>query len=400
MYALIIKVVCLWNPKAKAWLDGRSRWFEKLQKQFPKGSSVIWIHCSSAGEFEQGKPVIEALRINYPDHKILVSFFSPSGMAAAKNYSYADYLIYLPLDTKKNAAQFIYHLQPALVIFVKYEFWYHYLNTIAHQKIPLYLASASFRKEQIFFKWYGGFFKKMLFFFTHLFVQDQPSLSLLKSIGLTNCSIGGDTRFDRVNEISQQLVDFPLLKEFCSDKQILVAGSTWPGDEALLAGYMTINPKIKLIIAPHEINTTHLQHIGTAFPGCLFYSKQPAGSLDLANASVLVIDTIGLLSRLYAYATVTYVGGGFTKDGIHNILEAAVWGKPVIFGPNYKKYREASELIANGGGFSIKNKEGLSLLMPVLLSKENTAGTKALQYIEDNTGATTKILQLIKQSVF
>ena len=357
------------------------------------------MHCSSAGEFEQGKPMVEALKKEYPAHKILVSFFSPSGFSVAQHYQFADYIVYLPLDTRRNADRFLKAVKPELVIFVKYEFWYHHLSAAAFHHIPLLLISATFRKEQVFFKPYGRFFKQMLFLFRHIFVQNTPSFNLLQYEGITHSTVGGDTRFDRVEKIANTLEPIPAIDNFLSGIKCIVAGSTWQEDEEILREYWNSSQyeNLKLIIAPHEIHQQHLNQIKSLFPQALFYS-------DISNnnnqANVLVIDNVGMLSRLYQYATITYVGGGFTKDGIHNILEAAVWGKPVIFGPNYKKYREASELIEAGGGFSISNTEQLKKLADELLSDEQylqTVSNNAKKYVIENTGATQRILQFIQE---
>lgn len=358
------------------------------------------MHCSSAGEFEQGKPVIEALRNAYPAKKILVTFFSPSGYGVAKNYPFADVISYLPIDTRKNAELFFKTVHPELVIFVKYEFWYHHLSVAAFHHVPLLLISATFRKEQVFFKPYGGFFRQMLHFFRHLFVQDQSSVELLQSVGITHCSISGDTRFDRVAAIAERSSEIPFIDFFLGNKQSIVAGSTWEGDDALLAAYANQDPETKLIIAPHEITTAHLDKLQQLFPHCLQYSQVQQESAALTSAQVLVIDSVGLLSRLYAYATITYVGGGFTKDGIHNSLEAAVWGKPVVFGPNYRKYREATELIAAGGAFSVDTAEELKKLAGDLLSNESrlqASSANARSYIKRNIGATERILKAIQE---
>jgi len=362
------------------------------------------MHCSSAGEFEQGKPVIEALKKTYPGKKILVTFFSPSGYNVANKYAFADVKSYLPLDTGKNAAQFFKLVHPELVIFVKYEFWYHHLSVAAFHHVPILLISATFRKEQIFFRSHGGFFRQMLHLFRHLFVQDQTSIHLLHSIGITHCSISGDTRFDRVATIAENGSGIPYIDSFVANKQVIIAGSTWDDDDEVLSAFAQTSPQTKLIIAPHEITTAHLNKLHQLFPDLILYStvlqeKEPTQAA-LAGAQVLIIDSVGLLSRLYANATITYVGGGFTKDGIHNILEAAVWGKPVIFGPNYRKYREATELIKAGGACSVATAEEFKKIADDLLANEGhlqTYSANAKSYIERNTGATEKIVKTIQE---
>ena len=358
------------------------------------------MHCSSAGEFEQGKPVIEGLKKEYPGHKVLVSFFSPSGFRVAQHYQFADYIFYLPLDTRKNAERFLKAVRPELVIFVKYEFWYHHLSAIAFHHVPLLLISATFRQEQIFFKSYGKFFRQILFLFRHIFVQDKSSFELLKAHGIAHTSIGGDTRFDRVEEIANAFEPIPPIDKFLAGASCIVAGSTWQEDEEIIREYWLTSKldNLKLIIAPHEIHQQHINQIKRLFPQALFYSGL-ANNNDV-KATVLIIDNVGMLSRLYQYASFTFIGGGFTKDGIHNILEAAVWGKPVIFGPNYKKYREASELIEAGGGFSVNNAEELKKLAKKIFADEQylqAVSSKAKSYVIENTGATQKILQTIQE---
>ncbi|HEV7333034.1 MAG TPA: glycosyltransferase N-terminal domain-containing protein [Flavisolibacter sp.] len=403
LYSFAIGHAAAWNKKAKAWRDGRKDVFTQLQNSISPSDQVIWVHCSSAGEFEQGKPVIEALKKTYPGKKILVTFFSPSGYNVAGNYAFADAISYLPLDTRKNAEQFFKIAHPELVIFVKYEFWYHHLSVAAFHHVPILLISATFRKEQVFFRSYGGFFRQMLHLFRHLFVQDQASIDLLQSAGIMHCSISGDTRFDRVAAIAEKTSAISYIDSFIGNKQVIVAGSTWEGDDEIVADYAKKELQPKLIIAPHEITAAHIDKLRQLFPNLLLYSHVKEGKLPpsaLAGAQVLIIDSVGLLSRLYAYATFTYVGGGFTKDGIHNILEAAVWGKPVIFGPNYRKYREATELIQAGGAYSVATAEAFKRLANDLLFNEShlqACSANARSYIEKNTGATERIMKAIQE---
>ena len=381
-------------------MDGRKNWEEKLAEQVSNGDNFIWMHCSSAGEFEQGKPLAEALKKQCPHYKLFITFFSPSGYEEVKNYAAADVAAYLPLDTNNNAERFLKLVNPKLAIFVKYEFWFHYLSQAASNKIPLLLISAVFRKEQIFFKPYGRFFQNILRFFQHIFVQDQASAALLKENGIQPVSISGDTRFDRVKEIVDAAETVPAIQGFLQNKKSIVAGSTWGDDEELLQEFIATNKEVKLILAPHEVTETHLRQLLILFPQAIFYSslkKQNAA----VEAQVLIIDSVGLLSRLYQLATITYVGGGFTKDGIHNVLEAAVWSKPVVFGPNYKKYREAKELIEAGGGFSIGNGEELARVTGELFANPqrlSTANKNAGVYVEQNTGATEKIMRVIQEN--
>lgn len=401
LYLLGIRIASRWNKKAAAWLEGRQHVFAQLENALAEGDQVIWMHCSSAGEFEQGKPVIEALKKTYPQKKILVSFFSPSGYAVAKNYPHADVITYLPLDTSKNAERFFRLTKPELVIFVKYEFWYHHLSVAAFHHVPVLLISAVFRKEQVFFKRYGTFYKQMLFLFRHLFVQDQASLDLLKEHNITHCSISGDTRFDRVAKIAENNSRIPFIEDFIAGSKVIVAGSTWPGDESVLAHYLKQNKNVKLIIAPHQINAAHIDQIQAAFENAVLYSTSTKkNDHQFANLQTLIIDSVGLLSRLYQDATIAYVGGGFTKDGIHNILEAAVWSKPVLFGPNYKKYREGKELLAAGGAFSFATADAFKKIADDLLANEDhlqKASKRARNYVDENTGATGKIMQAIQE---
>jgi 3-deoxy-D-manno-octulosonic-acid transferase len=346
---------------------------------------------------------LEKLKLHYPSYKILLTFFSPSGYEVQKNYNGADFIFYLPMDSFNHAKKFISITKPALVIFVKYDFWFYYLKEIYKNKIPLLLISGTFRKDQPFFHWYGSLHRRMLGFFQHLFVQDENSQTLLSNIGFKKVTTAGDTRFDRVSEIAKTFIPIPHVQEFCNGATTIVAGSTWPADEKKIQSALEqLENNIRLIIAPHEINVDHLNEIKKLFPGCMFYSDLKNGNKNSSN--ILVIDNIGMLSRLYKYATITYVGGGFTKDGIHNILEAAVFDKPVIFGPNYKKYREAIELISTGGAitFGDKNNDANDLakiLQRFIINKEMTdqMGKRAGNYIQQQTGASQKILNYIQE---
>jgi 3-deoxy-D-manno-octulosonic-acid transferase len=392
LYVFAIRLASLRSKKAKEWLNGRKNIFTALEENISATDKVIWMHCSSAGEFEQGKPIITALKKNYPGHKIVVSFFSPSGYKMAKKIDALDYITYMPVDTRDNAKCFIRILHPELIIFVKYEFWFHHLTEAAFRHIPILLVSAVFRKEQAFFKWYGQFYRKLLLLFRHLFVQDKASFHLLKENNITHCSISGDTRFDRVKEIADNFTELPIIKDFVGTDQVVVAGSTWKEDEKLLARYMPA----KLILAPHEINEGHISQIEQIFTDSICYSKWNERT---GREKVLIIDNVGMLSRLYKYATIAYIGGGFTKDGIHNILEAAVYGKAVVFGPNYQKYREAKELVASGGAFSVRDKEQWQNRIDNLLNNEGnlqSAGLHALHYITKNTGGTAEVLHYIQ----
>lgn len=385
-------------------MKGRENLFPDLEKSISQGDKIIWFHCSSIGEFEQGKPVIDSLQKVYPSYKILVTFFSPSGYESVKKNS--GYIVsYLPLDTRENAQKFLSIVQPSLVVFVKYEFWYHHLSAAAFRHIPILLISAVFRPDQFFFKRYGNFYFEMLFLFRHIFVQDEQSLSLLTRRNIHHVSIGGDTRFDRVLEIQSNNYTFPIIEQFISNKEVMVAGSTWPGDEDILASAKDSFPELKLIVAPHEINEDHIIKIERQFPNAQRYSvvageNETEVSVWRETSDVLIIDSIGMLSRLYKYGTICFIGGGYTKDGIHNILEAAVFGKPVIFGPNYHKYREAKELLYKEGAFTVNTSDDLKDIMRKLLGnktyRENVS-SNSRNYVLENTGTTARILQFIQE---
>ncbi|RYY39385.1 MAG: 3-deoxy-D-manno-octulosonic acid transferase [Chitinophagaceae bacterium] len=361
--------------------------------------SWIWMHCASAGEFEQGKPVLEALRSRFPEHKLLVSFFSPSGHEVGVKYKGIDAITYLPLDTASNAARFVSIVDPALVIFIKYDYWYHHLAAVAKRKTPLLLVSAIFRPQQAFFKWYGGVQRRLLSFFTWLFVQDDASVQLLAQIGVQHCSANGDTRFDRVATITEAAASLPLVQAFVErgEGPVLVAGSTWPDDEELLEA---LPASVRMIIAPHEIDLPHIDALRARFGrDAIAYSELELHE-SAAALRVLLVDNFGMLSRLYQYADITYIGGGFNKSGIHNTLEAAAWGKPVLFGPNYAKFREARGLIEAGAAHSVRTADELDAAMaPLLASAEQraAAGAAASAYVRANIGATARVIQFIQE---
>ncbi len=398
-YRLGIGVAALWNKKAKLWISGRENLIKNLKAELAGCENVVWIHCSSAGEFEQGKPILERIKNDFPLYTILVTFFSPSGLQAAKNYKRADVITYLPLDTANNAANFLSVVQPKLVIFVKYDYWYHHLNAIAKRNIPLILISAIFRENSIFFKPYGSLHRKMLSFFSWVFVQDKLSKDLLSKIEINHCSVAGDTRFDRVKTIANNFTSLPVIEKFIANKMVVVAGSTWYEDELLLSEIKT-SENLKLIVAPHEINKAHLEKLFNLFPQAVAHS-QIENVADLCSIQVLIIDNIGMLSRLYHYATVAYIGGGFNKSGIHNTLEAAVWGKPILFGPNFQKFKEAKDLINEGAAFSITTKEELCSRVNQFLidpSEREKSGQASEKYVAAQTGATHKIMQYIQEN--
>lgn len=400
LYAAGLRVVSFTNKKAALWLSGRKGIFDALadwRKKIGEGEKVVWMHCASLGEFEQGRPVLEKIRQQYPSHKILLSFFSPSGYEVRKNYEGADGIFYLPLDGKFRSKKFIETIQPSLVVWIKYEYWYYYLTILKKKNIPVLLVSAIFRKDQPFFKSYGGWWKKMLHCFAAIFVQDENSAALLSGIGISsNVETAGDTRFDRVIAIAEQPHQLPdTLINFCRGHKVIVAGSTWEEDEEELVHYVKIHPEIKFIIAPHEIDAERLNDAKKLFGHAVFYSGFNESKTDM---QVLIIDNIGMLSKLYSLADITYVGGGFNASGIHNILEAGVHGKPVIFGPQYEKFKEARDLVEKGGAFPIENALELEATADRLFSNdelllETAAITK--NYIYDMSGATEKVMDYI-----
>lgn len=393
-----ISVSALFNPKAKKWLEGRKKIFQNLEAAIPKNEKIIWIHCSSLGEFEQGRPVIERLKAQDTRHKVLLTFFSPSGYEVQKNYKGADWVFYLPMDGANNARKFLAIVNPSLVIFIKYDYWFYYLKKIKYRNIPLILVSALFQKNSIFFKWYGSFQRKMLSRFDHLFVQNEESKKRLGKIGLEkNCTVSGDTRFDRVIVIAEKTEPILLIDQFIGDHKCIVAGSTWKEDEELLSASKDLLEanKIKLIIAPHEINESHINVLLKLFPQASLYSK-----FSNRSTNVLIIDNIGMLSRLYKYAYCAYIGGGLSRTGVHNVLEAAVFNKPVFFGNNYSKYREAIELIHVKGACSFNDKnEFVDLFNQLLLNPSlyTEMAVNAGQYVRTNTGAVNKIMNYIQE---
>lgn len=399
LYRAGISIVSLWNPKARLWKIGRENIFDKLHSQVTTNhSQLTWVHCSSLGEFEQGRPVIEKIKARYPDSKLLLTFFSPSGYEIRKDYKGADWVSYLPLDSAANAKRFLDIVKPSLVVFIKYDYWYYYLHQCKKRNIPLLMVSAIFRNDQPFFKLYGSIYRKMLKSISHFFVQDKESQQLLESINIkNNVTVSGDTRFDRVAEIAEDFKPIEAIEKFCNNSTVLVAGSTWPNDEKMIRQATNVLPGLKIILAPHEIHKEHLEQIKTIFPNSAFYSQLTSHN---SPSDCLIIDNIGMLSRLYHYATITYIGGGFDK-GIHNTLEAAVFGKPVLFGPNYRKFKEAIGLIEKGGGISVNSSNELASSLKKLLIDENelTMRSKSsFDFVKENKGATGKVMHYIEEN--
>jgi 3-deoxy-D-manno-octulosonic-acid transferase len=389
------------SSKASLWVKGRKRWAESIAIKIKPGDRTAWIHCASLGEFEQGRPVIEAIKKEMPGIKIVLTFFSPSGYEVRKNYPNADSISYLPADTPGNARRFIDLIKPEYVIFVKYEFWNNYISVLYENKIPLYLISGIFRPEQHFFKWYGSFFRSMLRKFEIIFVQDQRSFNLLSGIGIENVSLAGDTRFDRVVQIAGTVRDIPQLEQFRGGEKLFLAGSSWKQDEEIIAQYINKFPgRLKWVFAPHEIDKPNLERLEKLFKvKHIRFSEYSDASAD---ARILIIDNIGMLSSAYKYAYIAAIGGGFGK-GIHNILEPACWGIPVMFGPRHKKFREAVDLINENGAMTFDSFGEFSNILDRWLTDELfylKSAKAASFYVSKNTGATGKILQeIIKKDI-
>ncbi|HEX8332293.1 MAG TPA: glycosyltransferase N-terminal domain-containing protein [Segetibacter sp.] len=365
------------------------------------GDSIIWMHCASLGEFEQGRPVIEKLKIQNVKFKILITFFSPSGYEVRKNYEGADYVFYLPMDSPTNATRFINIVKPKLMLLVKYEFWYYYLSEACKQQIPLLLISGVFRKDQIFFKGHGKLHREMLACFRQIFVQNRSSQDLLASIGFADkVTIAGDTRFDRVIEIAENFTAIDFIEKFIANADVIVAGSTWLEDDEELDHFANTNPRIKFIIAPHNVGKERIDECRALYKRSMLFSEIRNEEFD-EEKNVLIIDSIGMLSSLYKYATICYVGGAFGNDGVHNVLEAAVYEKPVVFGPEFEKYIEAEELVEFGGGFTIENALELEQLLQKLLQKDEdyfSAAKASKKYVYNKRGSTDKIINYIQEN--
>ena len=405
LYTAGIRIATLWNPKAKKWLEGRKNMLTEISRQWlPASQPVVWMHCASLGEFEQGRPVLEQLKMENEKTRIVLTFFSPSGYEACKNYKGAEHIFYLPMDNPFTAKKFIDIINPSLVLWVKYEYWFYYLQELKRKNIPVLLVSGIFRKSQPFFKWYGGIWKKMLESFDHFFVQNEASKKLLSTIGVThNVTVSGDTRFDRVIEIAREKFSPGIINAFCAHSKVMVAGSTWEDDEVILAAYADeTHHELKLIVVPHELDAAHLESIKKIFKAAVCYTaveKDPALLQNMSGYKVLIVDTIGMLSRLYSFGHINYVGGGFTNDGIHNILEAAVWGRPVIIGENYEKYFEAVDLIECGAAETISDTNELKEVIAVWMTDTKSyeeSGAAAKNYVYRQAGATQKIMEYIQ----
>lgn len=386
------------SPKMKLFVDGRKETFQKLEQSISKDDQVIWVHAASLGEFEQGLPIIEKLRTEKPSYKILVTFFSPSGYEVKKNTSVADAVVYLPIDTKNQVKKFLDLARPKLAIFVKYEIWPNYLMELESRKIPTLLISALFKKEQVYFKWYGNFMRKSLSAFFHIFIQNEKSKELLSSVGINNTTINGDTRLDRVSEILERDNTLPIIEAFKKDNFCLVAGSTWAEDETILLDFINnSSKKLKYILAPHKIEKDKILGLaGSLAKKTILLSN--SNLKTVYNYDVLIIDNIGMLTKIYNYADIAYVGGGFST-GLHNTLEPAVFGIPVIIGPNYEGFKEAEDLVAQKGILSIHDSWSFGETFKRLLDKPELiqrAGEINASYITKNKGASIQIMDYIR----
>lgn len=401
LFSALIRVFALFNTKAKKWVKGRKGIFEKIESEVDCIEKTTWFHFPSLGEFEQGRTVLERYKEEWPERKIVVTFFSPSGYEVRKNYSLADYIYYLPLDTAKNAKRFIALINPQEVFFTKYDYWYFYFKELHERNIRLYMISSIFRPSQVFFQFYGSFFRKTLSYVSHFFVQNEESVELLKTINIENVTVAGDTRFDRVMEVVDQAVDLPIIANFVEGKDVLVAGSTWPQDTKLICSFHQKHKRWRIIIAPHDITGDSINDALAKFPEAKLYSQLKADESYAVHTDkktkVIIIDNVGMLSSLYRYGDVCYIGGGFGK-GIHNSLEAAAYGRGVIFGPKYQKFQEAKDLVKAVAAFPVKNEDDLNFVMQRLMDEDlriNVNGI-ARDYVYSKAGATEKILAFLK----
>lgn len=401
-----IRLAAYFSPKAKAWVDGRKNWQKALlnwKNQQPEGSQILWMHCASLGEFEQGRPVLEEIRDQYPGYKIVLSFYSPSGYLQQKKYNQADYVCYLPTDTSSNAQFWVQNLSPSIAIFVKYEFWYFHLSALFEAAVPCFLIGASFRPEQIFFQPYGGFFKKLLKQFKHIFVQQQQHLNLLQEHGITAVSVAGDPRVDRVLKITAQTIEYRKIATFKGASKLFIAGSSWPAGEDMLLQKQDLwwTGQWKLLLAPHDVSDKHIEEIISkiSIPYCRY--SQLTEDSDLGSCRILILDTIGMLSSVYRYGDLTYIGGGFGKS-IHNTLEPAAYGLPILYGPRHEKFPEAVSLAVKGGGFVVETTDEFEAIFQQLsvLTNRQQASQAVRKYINSKQGATQKILEnLVEQKV-
>lgn len=394
----LLRIMAFFSPKIKLFVDGRKNVFEILKENCTPNDKTIWFHAASLGEYEQGLPVIEEIKIKFPSHKIILTFFSPSGYEVRKNNSVSDLTVYLPLDTRKNAEAFLALVHPEMVFFIKYEYWPNYLNALRNLEIPTYLISGVFRKNQMFFKWYGGFYRKALNSFTYFFVQNESSKNLVLKLGKTNVAVSGDTRFDRVAAILEKDNSLDFISEFKNNTLTVVVGSSWPKDEMILLDFINhTTEKVKFIIAPHNIKKDQIQELKTSISKKVtLFSELP--TKNLSDFDVFIIDTIGILTKIYSYADIAYVGGGFGNPGVHNILEPATFGIPIVIGPNYTHFAEATALVNMGGCKTVSNKTELNDLLIHLFKNEKIRKEKGhicSTFVKTNKGATSVIINKI-----
>jgi 3-deoxy-D-manno-octulosonic-acid transferase len=398
LFSAVIRLVAPFNSKARQISKGRTRIFPDLKSKIEHDRPTVWVHCASLGEFEQGRPLIEAIKKNKPEYRILLTFFSPSGYEIRKNYELADYISYLPADTKRNATRLINLARPRMVFFIKYEFWHHFTAELKRRNIPLYLVSAIFRPNQLFFKkspW-AVWYRNILYRFQHFFVQDEQSVQLLAQLGINQATKAGDTRFDRVAEIARNGKALPVVERFKGSSKLVVVGSSWKPDEELLAPYIEINPEIKFVIAPHETKRGNIERLINLLKKPAICYTEVTEKTDM-NSQVLIVDTIGILSSIYKYADVAYIGGGFGV-GIHNTLEAAIFGMPILFGPNYLKFQEAVNMVNLGIAFPVSEYASLEKSLSLFLNDDETRAKiseKCIEFTKQNLGATSVILNKV-----
>ncbi|NLN32050.1 MAG: 3-deoxy-D-manno-octulosonic acid transferase [Flavobacteriaceae bacterium] len=403
MYGFAVSIAAHFNPKANLWISGRKNWKNKMKQAISPDDKVIWVHCSSLGEFEQGRPVMEKIKKEFPHHKLAVSFFSPSGYEVRKDYQGADYIFYLPLDTPKNAKQLIKILHPEVLILVKYEYWYNLLKRLQKKDIPVIVISAVIKEDILFFRPFGSWFRKIIAGIEHFFVQDNDSKNLLESIGIEKVTVSGDTRFDRVKEIREANARVEFIEKFKGNSKLIVAGSTWPDDEEILVKF--INEKMpddwKLIFAPHNIKEKEILSLSEKInKKTAVYTKSDQNQIE--NSQILILDTIGMLTKIYAYSDLSYVGGGFTKTGVHNTLEPTVFGVPIIFGPNYENYFEAIDLLENQGAVRFIDQYDFDQKMTNLIANEDERklrGNAAENYIQGKPNSTELIIDYLKSLI-
>lgn len=396
----ILKMLAPLNPKIKLFVDGRKNVFATLKEKIIASDRTIWFHAASLGEYEQGLPIIEKIKMRHPNHKIILTFFSPSGFEVRKNNTVADVTVYLPLDTIKNAQQFLSLIHPEMVFFIKYEYWPNYLSELKNRATPTYLISGIFRKNQLFFKWYGGFYKNALKTFTYFFVQNESSKRLLLQLNFTNIAVSGDTRFDRVAAILEKDNSLDYITEFKNDALTIVVGSSWPKDEKIIVNYINqTSEKVKFIIAPHNIKADQIKDLKNSInKKVVLFSERENKKLE--DFDVFIIDTIGLLTKIYSYADIAYIGGGFGNPGVHNILEPATFGVPIVIGPNYSHFAEATALVTLKGCISISNENEFANVLSELINNATIRQEKGHiceTFVQMNKGATAIILQNIEK---